>query len=238
MIYYEWYMIDGEGYSTPTAPTPADLKIPWISVQTTSPTRAVITLGTPSVTPGSYGGSGTTYTHNDPDFVFTTTSGIHVREDLIPGQKYSVRARAYSGAGATGTYGDYIYESFTMPQASNVGSVSSTTSSTVTPTTTTGETDALDRARLTKILADEYAALLAAQGNLSNALEESGDSGAVMSALPTGSSYAVSGNREVNRSVFILTNKYKDRERYALAIKNTNISTSYKKVCFWRWNIF
>lgn len=74
-----WWTLPGEGYSSPTATTPADLKIPWISIQTTSPTRAVITLGTPSVTPGSYGGSGTTYTHNDPDFVFTTTSGTHVR---------------------------------------------------------------------------------------------------------------------------------------------------------------
>jgi hypothetical protein len=53
-----------------------------------------------------------------------------------------------------------------------------------------------------------------------------------MSSAPTGSSYAVSGNREVNRSVFILTNKYKNREKYALAIKNTGISTSYKKYAF------
>jgi len=36
----EWYMING-GYSAPTAPTPADLKIPWISIQTTSPTRVM-----------------------------------------------------------------------------------------------------------------------------------------------------------------------------------------------------
>jgi len=120
----EWYMING-GYSAPTAPTPADLKIPWISIQTTSPTRAVITLGTPSVTPGSYAGSAaSTSSFNDPDFTFTTTSGIHVREDLIPGQKYSVRARAYSGAGATGTYGDYIYDSFTMPKFASVASPS------------------------------------------------------------------------------------------------------------------
>jgi len=233
MRYYEWYMIDGESYNPPSSPTPASLKIPWVTVQITSPTRAVITLGTPSSTPGSYGGSAaSTGSFNDPDFVFTTTSGVHVRENLIPGAKYTLRARAYSGAGATGTYGDYIYETFTMPKSISVGGVTSTTSSTTTPSTTTAETDALDRAKLAKILADEYAAILAAQGNLSNALGDSGDSTSAMSTLPTGSSYAVSGNREVNRSVFILSNKYKDREKYALVTKNTNISTAYKKYAF------
>lgn len=233
MRYYDWYMIDGESYNPPSAPTPADLKIPWISVQTTSPTRAVITLGTPNVNPGSYAGAGaSTGSFNDPDFTFTTTSGTHVRENLTPGAKYTVRARAYSGAGATGTYGDYVYESFTMPKASNVGGVTSTTSSTTTPTTTTSETDALNKAKLAKILAEEYAELLKAQGDLSNALETDSEDTATTSALPTGSSYAVSGNREINRSVFILTNKYKNREKYALVTKNTGISTAYKKYAF------
>lgn len=233
MRFYEWYMIDGESYNPPSTPVPSDLKIPWVTVQITSPTRAVITLGTPSVTPGSYGGAAAgTGSFNDPDFTFTTTSGIHVRENLTPGAKYTLRARAYSGAGATGTYGDYIYESFTMPKLANVGGVTSTTSSTTTPSTTTSETDALDRARLAKILAEEYAAILAAQGNLSNALDSEGDSLPGMSAAPTGSSYAVSKNREVNRSIFIINNKYKDREKYSLVTKNTNISTSYKNYAF------
>lgn len=233
-LYYDWYMIDGEGYSTPTAVTPADLKIPWISIQTTSPTRAVITLGTPSVTPGSYAGSAaSTGSFNDPDFTFTTTSGVHVRENLIPGQKYSVRARAYTGAGATGTYGDYVYETFTMPKAANVGTVSASTSATTTPTTTTTDSDAMNKAKLAKILAEEYELALAQQAanDLANSTTDSSE-GSTFTAAPTGTSYAVSGNREVQRSVFKVTNKYKDRERYSIAQKDTGISTSYKKYAF------
>ena len=230
-----WWMVPDESYSTPTAPTPEQLKIPWISVQTTSPTRAVITLGTPSVTPGSYGGSGTTYTHNDPDFVFTTTSGIHVRENLIPGQRYSVRARAYSGPNATGTYGDYIYESFTMPKLADVASVSSSTSSTTTPRTTTVDSDAVSRAALAKILAEEYAAAQAAAANtasIDNKTTSDSSEGSSTPVTPTGTSYAVSGNREVQRSVFRVNNKYKDREKYSVAVKNTQIPTTYKNYAF------
>lgn len=230
-----WWTIPDETYSTPTAPTPAQLKIPWISVQTTSPTRAVITLGTPSVTPGSYGGSGTTYTHNDPDFVFTTTSGVHVRENLVPGKSYSVRARAYSGAGATGVYGDYIYEQFTMPKLAQVGSVSSSTSSTTTPTTTTVDSDAMTRALLNKILAEEYAAAQAAAGNtasVGNSTTGDTTESSSSSTIPTGTSYAVSRNREVQRSIFKVSNKYKGREKYSVAVKNTNISTAYKNYAF------
>ena len=233
-VNFQYHMIDGEGYTAPTAATPANLKIPYIVVQTTSPTRAVITLGTPSATPGSYAGSAaSTGGFNDPDFTFTTTSGIHVRENLTPGQKYSVRARAYSGAGATGTYGEYIYESFTMPKAANVGGVTSSTTSTTTPSTNTntgGSLDAMNTARLAQILAAEKAAALAAAaGNI----ELANAAGAVvLSAEPTGSSYAAYGNREVQRSYFKVNNKYKDRSKYALEIKNTNISTSYKKYSF------
>ena len=224
----EWYMING-GYSAPTAPTPADLKIPWISIQTTSPTRAVITLGTPSVTPGSYAGSAaSTSSFNDPDFTFTTTSGIHVRENLIPGQKYSVRARAYSGAGATGTYGDYIYDSFTMPKFASVASPSASTSSTTTPTTPT-YTDELTKSKLAKILAEEYAATLAAAG----VSEQIDLSNSVMSQTEKlGTSTAFSGNRELQRSYLKVTSTNKDSNSYSVAIKNTGLSTSYTKYSF------
>ncbi len=236
MRYYEWYMING-GYTEPTAPVPANYNLQFVSVIVTSPTEATIVAGPTTTTPASYSGTAST----EPNFSgfsaidhrpFTDPDGIIFLTGLIPGMKYYLRMRAHSGTGGTGTYGEYAYEAFTMPKFANVGGVTSTTSSTTTPSTTTAETDALDRAKLAKILADEYAALLAAQGNLSNALGDSGDSTSAMSTLPTGSSYAVSGNREVNRSVFILSNKYKDREKYALVTKNTNISTAYKKYAF------
>lgn len=214
----EWYMING-GYTAPTAPTPADLKIPWISIQTTSPTRAVITLGTPSVTPGSYGGSAaSTSSFNDPDFTFTTTSGYHVRENLVPGQKYSVRARAYSGANATGTYGEYIYESFTMPKLANVASPTATATPTTTPTSNTF-TDELTKTTLQKVLAQENE-----QIDLSNS---------TTSAIEKlGTSTAFSGNRMLQRSYLKIQNTNKNPNSYALAIKNTGISTSYKKYSF------
>ncbi len=222
-------MFGGEVYAVPTYATPANLKIPYIIVQTTSPTRAVITLGTPSATPGSYGGSGTTYTHNDPDFVFTTTNGVYVRENLTPGATYSVRARAWSGAGATGTFGEYIYESFTMPKAANVGGVTSSTTSTTTPTTNTS-TGGSGLAGLDYILTAEKAA---ADANAAGDINLANSTGTVvLSSEPTGSSYAAYGNREVQRSYFKVNNKYKDRSKYALEIKNTNISTSYKKYSF------
>jgi len=230
---FQYYMF-GEVYTTPTAATPANLKIPYIVVQTTSPTRAVITLGTPLSTPGSYAGDvGSNGTFSNPDFTFTTTSGTYVRENLTPGAKYNLRARAHSGAGATGTYGEYIYESFTMPKAASVGGITASTTSTTTPTTNTstgGSLDAMDEARLAQVLAAEKAAALA---NSAGSIDLGASTDAVvLSAAATGSSYAAYGNREVQRSYFKVNNKYKDRSKYALEIKNTNISTSYKKYSF------
>jgi hypothetical protein len=232
-IYYEWYMING-GYSAPTAAVPANFNIPWVKVTTNSPTSITITFGPSTTTPGSYGGAiVSTGSYNDPDFVINTNSASYSRNDLNPGQKYSFRVRAYSGAGATGTYGEYIYESFTMPKAANVGGVTSSTTSTTTPDTNTstgGSLDAMNTARIAKILAAEKAAAEAnAAGdiNLANATGE-----VVLSSEPKGSSYAAYGNREVQRSYFKVNNKYKDRSKYALEIKNTGISTSYKKYSF------
>jgi len=231
MRYYEWYMIDGESYNPPTAPVPADFNIPWILVDTVSVSSITIKVGPSSVTPGSYGGSiAGSSTFNDPDFIINSATMPYTMSGLTPGATYTLRLRAWADVNQTGVYGEYIYQTFTMPKLSSVGSVSSTTSSTVTPTTTTTATDAYNASQLGKVLAYEYAVLLA-QAGLTNALD-SDPSAATTSALPTGSSYAVSGNREVNRSVFILDNKYKNREKYSLVTKSTGISTAYKKYAF------
>ncbi len=220
MRYYDYYTtFNGETYSPPTAPTPADLKIPWISIQTTSPTRAVITLGTPSVTPGSYAGNGTTYSHNDPDFVFTTTSGIHVRENLIPGQRYSVRARAYSGANATGTYGEYIYESFTMPKAANVGSVGTTTNGVAVPTNTPTDPDK-------RVDTTTLSGIQSASTGIENNSNDSSDGNTSTVSLPVGSYNAVADNRQVVRSLFKVTNNSKDPDKYSIAVKDFGIIQS------------
>ena len=232
MRYYEWYMIDGESYNPPTAPSPSDFNIPWITVETTSVSSITIKVGPSTVTPGSYGGSiAGTSSFNDPDFIINSATMPYTMSGLTPGVTYTLRLRAWADVNQTGVYGEYIYQAFTMPKTSSVGGVTSTTSSTVTPPTTTATTDAVNKSQLGKILAYEYA-VLAANGGLSNALGVDEEDTATSSALPTGSSYAVSGNREVNRSVFILTNKYKNREKYALVTKNTGISTGYSKYAF------
>jgi hypothetical protein len=216
-----------------TPPTAAQLTIPWISIQTTSATRAVITLGTPSVTPGSYGGSAAgTGSFSDPDFTFTTTSGYHVRENLTPGQKYTVRARAYSGASATGTYGEWIYESFTMPKLSNTTSVSSTVSGTTTPSTVTYQ-DAVTRTTLEKILAEEYKKALEESNGIDLSSKVDDDQASSFAVEEkTGNSYAASGNRELSKSYLKVDQKSKDPNSYSLAIKDSGISTSYKKYTF------
>ena len=162
-----WWSIPNETYTVPTSITPSNLKIPWISITPISTTSALIRFGVPPVTPGSYGGSAAgSGTFNDPDFVFTTSSTTYTVQNLTPGSSYYVRARAWSGAGATGTYGEYIYESFTMPKIANVVSTSSTVSSTTTPSTST--TDELTKSKLEKILAEEAAFAATANGSTEN----------------------------------------------------------------------
>jgi len=233
-IYYEWYMVDGEGYTTPTASTPANYEIPWIKVEAVSPTSVVITLGVPVTTPGSYSGRATIgATVNDIDWSFTSTSPTYTKTGLTPGERYTVRVRAHSEAGASGSYGEYIYESFTMPKAANVGTFSSSTSSTTTPKTSTLMPDGLTLSELAKLHAAEAAA--EAAGAAATGLTSAADSqeNAQTNSSPrSGSSYAVSGNREVQRSIFKITNKYKDREKYSLVEKDTEISTGYKKYAF------
>lgn len=219
----EWYMVNG-GYSEPTVATPSNLKISWVTVNPISTTSAVVTFAIPTVTPGSYGGaiasnvlySGT----SDLDFkVINRTTNTYTQTDLTPGKTYFLRVRAYSGSNSTGTYGDYIYEVFTMPKLANVASTSATTSSTTTPSTTT--TDELTKTKIAKILA-------AGQW-----IETEGLSGNSISTTENlGTSTAFSGNRQLQKSYLKIQNKNKDLNSYALSIKNTEISTSYSKYSF------
>jgi hypothetical protein len=205
----DWYMVDGGGYTTPTATTPANFKIPFLSAIVTSPTEVTIVAGDTPTTAGSYSGLAST----DPAFngfsaidhkPFTDTDGVVFLTGLIPGTKYSLRVRAHSGANATGTYGEYIYESFTMPKAATVASPGSSTTTTTTPgTTTTGANEDIDLANRTTTETENI-----------------------------GTSTAFSGNRQLQRSYLKVQNKNKDLNSYALAIKNTGISTTYKKYSF------
>jgi len=210
-------------------PAPGTLVIPWISIQTTSTTRAVITLGTPTQTPGSYAGSAaSTGNFNDPDFTFTTSSGVHVRENLTPGAKYTVRARAYTGANATGTAGPYITESFTMPSSYNpLTGIVSTATPVTTPPVSTGS----------KVNTTTLSGIAAASGtNVALDSTAAADTGSDEVAGPvqyvTGSSSATSGNRQVEKSLFRVTNNSKDPAEFSIAAKNFEISTSYSHYTF------
>ena len=218
--YPEWYMING-GYTAPTAAVPANYTIPFVSVIVTSPTEATIVAGSPTTIPGSYSGVAST-SGNFSGFSaidhrpFTDADGIVFLTELLPGTKYYLRVRAHSGTNATGTYGEYIYEAFTMPKSASVSSPSSSTSGTTTPTTPT-YTDELTKSKLAKILEQEAL-------DLSNSV--------VSQVEKTGTSTAFSGNRELQRSYLKVTSTNKDTNSYSVAIKNTGISTSYTKYSF------
>ena len=218
--YPEWYMING-GYTAPTDPVPANYTIPFVSVIVTSPTEATIVAGNPTTTPGSYSGVAST-SGNFSGFSaidhrpFTDADGIVFLTELLPGTKYYLRVRAHSGTNATGTYGEYIYETFTMPKFASVSSPSASTSGTTTPTTPT-YTDESTQSKIMKILEEESL-------DLSNS---------TMSQVEkVGTSTAFSGNRELQRSYLKVTSTNKDTNSYSVAIKNTGISTSYTRYSF------
>ena len=215
MLAYD--LIDGGG-GVPTAPVPADYKLPWISVKAVSLTSIEITLGSPNATPGSYGGSITTLSFNDPDFTFTSTSPVITKIGLVPGQKYNIRARSYSGLNATGMYGDYITDTFTMPAYNPLTGIVSTTTPVLTPPGSTGTNPTVSSGNGVQL------------NNTGSA--DTGEDDAVPVQYVTGSSSAVSGNRQVEKSLFRVTNNSPDPTAYSIATKDFEISTSYSHYTF------
>ena len=209
------------GYTSPTDPVPANYTMPFVSVIVTSPTEATIVAGPTTTTPGSYSGvASTSGNFNGFSAIdhrpFTDADGIVFLTGLLPGIKYYLRVRAHSGTNATGTYGEYIYETFTMPKFASVASPSASTSGTTTPTTPT-YTDESTQSKIMKILEEESL-------DLSNS---------VMSQVEkVGTSTAFSGNRELQRSYLKVTSTNQETNSYSVAIKNTGISTSYTKYSF------
>lgn len=218
MLAYD--LVDGGG-GVPTAPVPADYKLPWISVKTTSITAIEITLGSPNATPGSYAGSITAGTFNDPDFTFTSSSPVIIKTGLTPGQKYTIRARSYSGLNATGTYGDYITDTFTMPSYNPLTGIVSTATPVLTPPGSTGTT-----------VNPTVSSGNGIQLNNTGGTDTGSDEAAVPVQYVTGSSSAVSGNRQVEKSLFRVTNNSPDPTAYSIATKDFGISTAYSHYTF------
>ena len=222
---YAYNLVDGGG-GIGTYSVPADYTIPWISVETTSLTAIKIIIKHPTAAPGSFGGAITSYTFNDPDFVFPVSGDTVVvstdrttitKNGLIPGTLYSIRARAYSGASQSGTYGPYITDTFKMPASSTATGVVSTATTVLVPPGST---------------ADEPGATSTSKINTGNSTlgEEQGESSTTQ--VTTGSSSATSGNRSVAKSLFKVDNTNPDPAEYSIATKNTGISTSYTHYSF------
>lgn len=209
MIQYGWNSMNGavmDTYTAPTVPIPANYIIPYISVTyNAAGTSATLTITPPTTTPGSYGGSATSpsRTFNDPDFIIATNTTTYTINGLTPGQTYSLRVRAWSGANQTGTYGDYYYDKLIAPQPASTINVKSTTSSTQVP---------LDTESIAYKLSQQQAA--------------------GTSTVPTGTSVAISGFRDVQTSLFSITNTSIDKNKYSVAVKNTGISTAYSYYSF------
>lgn len=207
-------------YSAPTSTNPADYKISYASVSYNAEgTIATVTVTPPSVPVGTYGGSvAGVGSFNDPDFVINSSSNIFTIGSSIspmtPGTNYYMRIRAYSGANATGTYGEYYYLSITPPKPETNSSYTSTTSSTQTP-----PMSAWDAWQKSEHGYDPY--------NLYNTLDESGPQ-----AVTTGTAYAVQGDREVSTSLFKITNNNASKNRYSLVTKSSGISTGYSHYAF------
>jgi hypothetical protein len=203
-----------------------DYSIPYITITTTSPTNAAIVIGTPLTSPASYKAEySTSSTFATIAGTVNTANGIFSLTSLTAGQLYYIRARAYSGASATGVYGAYIVQEFTMPALSNVGSIGSTPGSSTTPT---------------NISAAEYQRIIAKLGSgkpLTDAeraaigyppLSPTGTNG-VTSAPATisglGTSVAINGKLEVQKSLFTVSSSNKPHTA-SIAEKDMGISTS------------
>lgn len=221
------YNIIYGGGEVATAPTPADYKIAWVAVKALSTTSIEITVAQTNATPGSYSGvvstsgnfSGFSAIDHRP---FTDTDGIVQLTGLLAGTTYYLRVRAHSGVGATGTYGDYITDSFTMPFVGTPTGVVSTTAPVLTPPGSTGD-DVATRATLEKIKIE--------LNNTAEAISDpDGEAGPVQ--YVTGSSSATSGNRKVEKSLFRVTNNSPDPTAFSIATKNFGISTSYSHYTF------
>jgi hypothetical protein len=202
-------------------PAPGNLVIPWVDVQITSLTRAVIVLGTPTGSTGSYSGDVTsTGSFSFPDFAFTSTSGVYVREGLTPGKTYYLRGRAWSGAGQTGSYGDWITYTFTMPSYNPLSGITSTATTVLVPPGSTADSAGA-----------QSSSKSSSQVSVNNATTIEPDVEIVEQTI-TGSSFATSGNRQVSKSLFRVTNNSPDPQEYSIATKNSGIATSYDYYSF------
>ena len=207
-----------------------DYSIPYITIKTTSPTTASVVVGAPPTSPASYKVEySTSPTYATIIATVNTANGIFSLTSLTPKQKYYIRARAYSGASATGVYGAYASQEFTMPALSNVGSIGNTPGSSTTPVNS--DKSAMDAAKRkyeqNQPLTDAEKILLgispSQQTGASN--PSSGANAKPGSTSTHGTSVAINGKHEVQRSLFIVSSS-NTPDTASIAEKDMGISTS------------
>lgn len=239
-LYYDYYSVNGSSWDTytpATTPTPANLKLSYLSISYNSTgTIATVTVTPPIGAAGSYGGSvSTNPLFSDPEFVINSNSNIFTigsqASPLTPGIVYKLRIRAYAGSNQSGFYGEYFYDVVSPPKPASVASVNSTTSSTQTPPNSVYDysgDDAINRAILNKILAKAAADKAAAEANNpdKNTLENK------TITESSGTAYATQGNRTVQTSLFKIVNNSPDLNKYSVSVKDTAINTSYDYFSF------
>jgi hypothetical protein len=214
-------------YNPPSVATPANYAIPYVSISyNATGTIATLTITQPTTTAASFGGELTsTGSFGSPDFLINTNTTTAVISGLTPGITYSMRIRAYSSSNQTGTYGDYYYDKVSPPKISSVAGTTSTTSGTQTPPDTEWD-EVMTRAKLNQLAAQQAADASTSTDSASSLAEQTYET------YDVGTAYAVSGDRDVQTSLFSITNNSIDPKDWSIAVKNTNISTGYKYYTF------
>ena len=211
-----------------------DYSIPYITVTTTSPTNAAVVIGTPPTSPASYKVEySTSPTYAAIIATVNTANGIFSLTTLTAGQKYYIRARAYSGASATGVYGAYVSKEFTMPLVSSVASIGTTVNSSTTPVNLDASAirAALRKYEQNQPLTDKekisIGLPLSTATNQSNTFNGVNEKPGLTSVL--GSSAAISADFKVEKSLFIISklNQEENKEdTVSIAQKNMGIDIS------------
>jgi hypothetical protein len=204
--------------------------IPYITITTTSPTNAAIVIGTPLTSPASYKAEySTSSTFATIAGTVNTANGIFSLTTLTAGQLYYIRARAYSGASATGVYGPYIVQEFTMPASSNVGSIGSTPGSNTTPVNSDAAATSAALRKLTSgyALTDAEKMLLGISLSTPTGSSNGSNTTPVVTSA-VGTSVAINGSLRVQRSLFIVSapNNKDKKGAVSVAEKDMKISTA------------
>jgi hypothetical protein len=208
-----------------------DYTIPYITITTTSPTNAAVVVGTPPTSPASYKAEySTSSTFATIAGTVNTANGIFSLTTLTAGQLYYIRARAYSGASATGVYGPYIVQEFTMPVLSNVGSIGTTPGSSTTPVNfdATATSAALRKLTSGQTLTDAEKILLGMLPSTPTGASSPSQNGVNPTPGATsgvGTSVAINGKLEVQKSLFTVSSS-NTQNTASVAEKDMIISTS------------